>query len=475
MRKGWREIFKTAYAAADRQKSQRAVGIVVTGTLVLLLFLLHLLGSLTLQTRNGSSVALVAEPLALSSASTTAANELVPQSVPTVQAEASVTTRESLAKQQVLVYINDTMITLHDLLQTTALNHVIQHLLDQPTQVNPQVEFERLINSQIVEQAAIDADFQLSAKQYTQAFNRWLTSHQQTEATLQTALQEKGFTLDEFSAYFRRLLITDRFLAEQGQRQEQSLEELLRAWQQQTRISFGPAAQVYLSADQATLAVSQPQSLPTTVMGNQSAAAPTATAQPPANTQFALLDGVQADELLQSTNENSSTMHPIATISDTHIGQPASAMTEPTQAPVGLAPGNRAPTFTLALLDAEFQTNLSTWQGRPIVLSFWTTWCPYCRKQTPVLVAADQLTTTGHVQFIGVNVNESQSVVRPYIETHQIPYPILLDADGDIASLYAVRGYPTTYFIDATGHIVTKHVGALDEIQLAQYLSQFNP
>ena len=64
---------------------------------------------------------------------------------------------------------------------------------------------------------------------------------------------------------------------------------------------------------------------------------------------------------------------------------------------------------------------------------------------------------------------------QAYASEHAIPYPILLDEAGDVAAAYAVQGYPTTYFLDRDGRIVARHIGALTDAQLNDYLEMLRP
>lgn len=144
-------------------------------------------------------------------------------------------------------------------------------------------------------------------------------------------------------------------------------------------------------------------------------------------------------------------------------------------AQIGTAPGNLAPGFALTWLSPAENggetLRMDDLRGRPIVLSFWTSWCPYCQRQTPLLVEAYHRYADESVQFVGVNVKEDPTVVTPYVQTHQIPYPIVLDAEGQVANGYLVRGFPTTYFLDARGVVVARHIGQLKPEQLEAYIS----
>ena len=135
-----------------------------------------------------------------------------------------------------------------------------------------------------------------------------------------------------------------------------------------------------------------------------------------------------------------------------------------------------APEFVLATMaDDASSLALDDLRGRPTVLSFWTTWCPYCLRQTPVMVEAFARVADESIQFVGIDVQEDRNTVATYLAQHQIEYPILLDEQGSIAAQYAVQGYPTTYFLDSDNRIVARNIGALTGEQLNTYLQMLPP
>ena len=139
----------------------------------------------------------------------------------------------------------------------------------------------------------------------------------------------------------------------------------------------------------------------------------------------------------------------------------------------GIVVGQLAPLFELQALDAsDRKMSFDDLLGKPTVLSFWTTWCPYCLRQTPVLVAGAEHYAASDVQFVGVDVSEKADAVAAYVEQHAIPYPVLLDTEGQAAGAYGVDGYPTTYFLDAGGRIVAHQIGAMSDEQLATFVEQ---
>ena len=75
-------------------------------------------------------------------------------------------------------------------------------------------------------------------------------------------------------------------------------------------------------------------------------------------------------------------------------------------------------------------------------------------------------------QFVGIDVKEGQDLVLPYIATHQMPYSVGLDLTGEVAGRYGVRGFPTTFFLNAQGRIVARHIGELSAEQIDGYVRQ---
>lgn len=139
----------------------------------------------------------------------------------------------------------------------------------------------------------------------------------------------------------------------------------------------------------------------------------------------------------------------------------------------GIMVGQLAPRFELQTLAAADRTmTIDDLLGKPTVLSFWTTWCPYCLRQTPVLVAGAGRYAGRGVQFVGIDVSEKADAVATYAEQHAISYPVLLDTGGEAAGAYGVDGYPTTYFLDADGRIVAHQIGAMSDEQLTTFVEK---
>ena len=124
-----------------------------------------------------------------------------------------------------------------------------------------------------------------------------------------------------------------------------------------------------------------------------------------------------------------------------------------TAAAAGAPKGGKAPDFVLP--DAEGRlVSLKDFRGRPLVIHFWATWCPYCKKVQPGLQAlADRYADQGLV-LIGISFREGESATPQAVLTargHR--FATLLEGD-EVAEMYGVRGTPTTVFLDAKGVVV---------------------
>jgi peroxiredoxin len=120
-------------------------------------------------------------------------------------------------------------------------------------------------------------------------------------------------------------------------------------------------------------------------------------------------------------------------------------------APAGAGPS--APDFKLKDLSGT-TVRLSSFRGKaPVLLAFWATWCPYCRKQVPNLIRLREELGEQEVMIFGVNVGESKATARAFAESHDINYPVLLDRQSKVADRYGVSGIPFFVLISRDGNI----------------------
>jgi thiol-disulfide isomerase/thioredoxin len=100
--------------------------------------------------------------------------------------------------------------------------------------------------------------------------------------------------------------------------------------------------------------------------------------------------------------------------------------------------------------------SLSDYQGKPVILHFWATWCPYCKKLQPKLVELEKKYKSSGIEIVSISFNEDEGA-QPQDEIKSRGYDFITAVEGDsIVSLYGVRGTPTTFFINRQGKVVYK-------------------
>jgi cytochrome c biogenesis protein CcmG, thiol:disulfide interchange protein DsbE len=143
----------------------------------------------------------------------------------------------------------------------------------------------------------------------------------------------------------------------------------------------------------------------------------------------------------------------------TTSGSPASAHDAP--APV-------APSFTLAPIGGSGQRiSLSQYQGKPLILNFWASWCSPCQQETPLL-AQWYKRQHGQVNLVGLDENESAASALKFARAKDVTYPIGTDKALAAANAYGVTGLPQTFFLNAQHRIVDRVYGAVTEADLAK-------
>ena len=117
---------------------------------------------------------------------------------------------------------------------------------------------------------------------------------------------------------------------------------------------------------------------------------------------------------------------------------------------------------------------LSDFQGKPVVLNFWASWCGPCKSEMPAFQAAWE-EYGDQVQFLMVNVtggSETVETAAAFLVEAGYIFPVFYDTAGSGSAAYQVYSIPATYFIDARGNIAASHVGAMSEETLQGYLDK---
>lgn len=115
-----------------------------------------------------------------------------------------------------------------------------------------------------------------------------------------------------------------------------------------------------------------------------------------------------------------------------------------------------APAFELEDIQKN-RISLTDYKDKqPVLLFFWTTWCPFCRKELLALNEGYSQLRKDGVAVVAINVGESAQKVSSYIKKNPLMFGIFLDKDTETANSYGIFGVPTYILIDKKGQIVFK-------------------
>jgi len=143
----------------------------------------------------------------------------------------------------------------------------------------------------------------------------------------------------------------------------------------------------------------------------------------------------------------------------------------------------KAPDFKLATLNGQ-EFNLSDFKGKVILLNFWGTWCPPCRKEIPDLIKLQSKHNQDGLEIVGITLNSgSASAIQKFADKKNINYTILTDIDDDETYLVTLKygravgqqisAVPTTLIIDREGYIVKGYIGPRSEEVFYEDLKEY--
>jgi len=135
----------------------------------------------------------------------------------------------------------------------------------------------------------------------------------------------------------------------------------------------------------------------------------------------------------------------------------------------GIAVGTMAPAAMVETLDGK-PMNLGDIYGKgtPVVLEFWATWCPLCRKLEPSMAAA-RTKYEGKVKFVGVGVSANQSPERQkaHIDANKMSGMYVFDRSDAATKAFQVPHTSYVVVLDGTGKVVYTGVGESQDIDAA--------
>ena len=140
-----------------------------------------------------------------------------------------------------------------------------------------------------------------------------------------------------------------------------------------------------------------------------------------------------------------------------------------------LKPGTDAPDINLQTIDGK-QFSLKSLRGKYVVLDFWASWCPDCRKDSPYIMSLYEKFAPKWVEFVGVSFDTKAEAWKNGVEKLGIKYTQVSDMkhmrESAVAQTYCVKWIPTVYVVDPEGKVV---LGTVMSDKVGAYLTSVYP
>ena len=132
------------------------------------------------------------------------------------------------------------------------------------------------------------------------------------------------------------------------------------------------------------------------------------------------------------------------------------------------------PSFVLPDLDGTMQ-NIEQWDGQVLVLNFWATWCPPCKKEMPAFLELEEQYAAKGLQFVGIALDDP-GIVQDFVDTMGVDYPILVGDEEatKVSTAYGNRlgALPYTVVVARDGQIVNTFRGEVTKKQLEKVIQR---
>jgi thiol-disulfide isomerase/thioredoxin len=124
--------------------------------------------------------------------------------------------------------------------------------------------------------------------------------------------------------------------------------------------------------------------------------------------------------------------------------------------------------FTLTDLEGKTWT-LKSLQGKVVLVNFWATWCPPCRKEMPDLDSLYQRFKGQGLVILAISDEEADKV-KPYLAERKVTFPILLDPGRKVNELFRIDGIPKSFIYDRNGKLVAQSIDMRTQKQFLEML-----
>lgn len=133
--------------------------------------------------------------------------------------------------------------------------------------------------------------------------------------------------------------------------------------------------------------------------------------------------------------------------------------------------GESVPSHEFDMFDGSAVT-LADWEGQPLVLNFWASWCPPCVGEMGDAFEPVHQQYGDDVAFLGVNVQDNRDLAMDVVDETGVTYELAEDPEGELFTEFGGFGMPLTVFISADGEVLDTHGGPLTRDQLDSKINE---
>ncbi len=127
-----------------------------------------------------------------------------------------------------------------------------------------------------------------------------------------------------------------------------------------------------------------------------------------------------------------------------------------------------------SLTSKDLQDIIGNNKGKVVLVNFFATWCPPCRKEVPELVELYKTYKGKNVEFIGIGIDDGGAeVVLPFAEKVNLNYPLFLSSQ-ELTTAYKVDAIPATFVFDKNGKLIQSFAGYVEGQELARIIAMLD-